>query len=286
MKQRLISGIVVAAVAVTAILIGGYVLDILIILFGGIGIFEFYNAFSKRGYTPVKLFGAVYIALLVLMMYFDGDSYLTIIVHTKAHGAFNLFPPIFLLAMMVLLSLLVFCHEKYNAADAAITVCGGFYVIFFLSYFVKLRGLDGGAYLFFLALIGAVATDTFAYFIGKAIGKRKLIEAISPHKTVAGSIAGFAGNIAVLTIYGIVLWYTGAYQGLPLYHYPIIGAITGIVSQIGDLAASAIKRYAGIKDFGKIIPGHGGILDRIDSYLFAIPVVYYYLLFCGIGGAV
>ncbi len=284
MKQRLISGIVVAAVAVTAIIIGGYVLDILIILFGGIGVFEFYNAFSKRGYTPVKSFGFVYIALLVLMMYFDGDSYLSIVVHIKGRGPVNLFPPVFLLAVLVLLSLLVFFHEKYNAADAAITVFGGFYVVFLISYFGKLRELNGGVYLFFLALVGAVATDTFAYFIGKAIGKKKLIEAISPHKTVAGSVAGLTGNIVVLTIYGLVLWYTGAYRGLSLYHYPIIGVITGIVSQVGDLAASAIKRYAGIKDFGKIIPGHGGILDRIDSYLFAIPVVYYYLIFCGIGG--
>jgi cytidylyltransferase family len=286
MKQRLISGLIVAALAVTAIIIGGYVLDILIILFAGIGIFEFYNAFSKKGYSPVKLFGFVYIVLLVLMMYFDGDSYLSIVIHTQKYGSFNLFPPVFLLAMMLLLSLIVFLHEKYNIADAAITIFGGFYVMFFISYFVKIRDLDGGVYLFFLALVGAVATDTFAYFIGKAIGKKKLIEAISPHKTVAGSVGGFVGNILVLTIYGIVLWYTGAYRGLPIYHYAIIGAVTGVVSQIGDLAASAIKRYVGIKDFGKIIPGHGGILDRIDSYLFAIPVVYYYLLFCGIGGAI
>ena len=286
MKQRLISGIIVAAVAVTAIIIGGYVLDILIILFAGIGLFEFYDAFSKRGFAPVKAFSAVYLALLVLMMYLKSDSFFSILIHTKRLGEVNLFPPIFFIAMLILLAKLVFQHEKYNAVDASITVFGGFYVVFFISYFSKIRAFEGGVYLFFLALVGAVATDTFAYFIGKAIGKRKLIEAISPKKTVAGSVGGFVGNIVVLTIYGVVLWYTGAYRGLALYQYPIIGAVTGVVSQIGDLTASAIKRYAGIKDFGKIIPGHGGILDRIDSYLFAIPVVYYYLLFCGIGGAV
>lgn len=285
MKQRLISGIIVAAVAVTAIIIGGYVLDILILLFAGIGIVEFYNAFSKRGFSPIKSFGFIFIALLILMMYFDGNSYLSIIVNIKTRGPVNLFPPIFLISMMVLLALLVFRHESFNAADAAITVCGGFYVVFFISYFVKLRDLDGGVYLFFLALIGAVATDTFAYFIGRKFGKRKLLEAISPHKTIAGSIGGFVGNIVILTVYGLILWYSGAYRGLAIFHYPILGAITGIVSQIGDLVASAIKRYAGIKDFGKIIPGHGGILDRIDSYLFAIPVVYCYLLFIGMGGA-
>lgn len=182
----MISGVVVAAIAVAAILIGGYVLDILVLLFGGIGIFEFYNAFSKRGYAPIKLFGILYIVLLALMMYFDGDSYLSIMIEAKAFGRVNLFPPIFLLGMLILLALLVFRHEAYNAADAAITVFGGFYVLFLISYFVKLRDLEGGVYLFFLALIGAVATDTFAYFIGRAFGKRKLIEEISPNKTVAG----------------------------------------------------------------------------------------------------
>lgn len=285
MKQRLISGLIVAAVAVAAILIGGYVLDLLILIFAGVGLFEFYNAFAKRGYSPVKLFGVVYIALLALMMYFNGDSYFTILLPTARFGNLNLFPPVFLAALIVLLALIVFQHEKYDAVDAAITVCGGFYVVFLISYFAKLRDLEGGVYLFFLALIGAVATDTFAYFIGKAFGKRKLIEAISPNKTVAGSVGGLLGNVAVLTIFGIVLWTLEAYRGLPLFHYPLIGLLTGVVSQIGDLAASAIKRYTGIKDFGKIIPGHGGVLDRIDSYLFAIPVVYYYLLFCGIGGA-
>ena len=125
----MISGVVVAAIAVAAILIGGYVLDILVLLFGGIGIFEFYNAFSKRGYAPIKLFGILYIVLLALMMYFDGDSYLSIMIEAKAFGRVNLFPPIFLLGMLILLALLVFRHEAYNAADAAITVFGGFYVL-------------------------------------------------------------------------------------------------------------------------------------------------------------
>lgn len=285
MKQRLISGLIVAAVAICAIVIGGYLFEILVLLFAGIGIFEFYSAFSKKGYSPIKIFGIIFLALFALMIYFESESLFSITVNVWKLGVINIFPPVFLISMLVLLALIVFKYEKYSAVDVAITLFGGSYVVFLTSYFVKLRFLNGGIYLFFLALAGAVVTDTFAYFVGRAIGKKKLLEAISPKKTVAGSVGGFVSNIIILTVYGAVLWFTGAYKGLAIYHYSIIGALTGIVSQIGDLAASAIKRYAGIKDFGKIMPGHGGILDRIDSYLFTIPVVYYYLLFCGIGGA-
>ena len=114
--------------------------------------------------------------------------------------------------------------------------------------------------------------------------KRKLLPSVSPKKTVAGSVGGFLGNIILITIIGAVLIYSDTYTGMALYHYIILGALIGIVAQVGDLVASAIKRYAGVKDFGKIIPGHGGILDRIDSYIFTVPVVYYYLLLFGIGG--
>lgn len=107
------------------------------------------------------------------MMYFDGDSYLSIMIEAKAFGRVNLFPPIFLLGMLILLALLVFRHEAYNAADAAITVFGGFYVLFLISYFVKLRDLEGGVYLFFLALIGAVGNRYLCVFYRKSLWQAK-----------------------------------------------------------------------------------------------------------------
>ncbi len=284
MKQRIISGVIVAAVAIAAIITGGYFFDVLVLLFGCVAIFEFYTAFSKKGYSPVRPAGLFYTALLGVMIFLKSDSLFEIRVNIGKSGDLNIFAPVFLLFVMILLVLIVVKHDDHNIADISVTLFGGFYVTFLISYFVKLRFMDGGIYLFFLALASAVATDTFAFFVGKAIGKRKLIEAISPKKTVAGSIGGFLGSIVIITAYGLVLWFTGAYKGLAVYHYPIIAAVSGIISQFGDLAASAIKRYAGIKDFGKLIPGHGGILDRIDSYLFTIPVVYYYLLFMGVGG--
>lgn len=284
MKKRIISGAIFATIAISMIVIGGKILDCFLLLIASIGIFEFYNAFSKKGYSPVKIYGLFYILLLAAMLYFESDSILNIMLKTEKYGEFNIFVPLFLVSLMALMSLLVFKNNKYNIIDLTVTVFGGFYVIFFISYFIKLRNLEGGLYLFFVSLIGAIATDTFAYFVGCAIGKRKLIPSVSPNKTVAGSVGGFIGSICLLTIIGYVLIYTKTYDGMALYHYSIIGAISGIVAQIGDLVASSIKRFTGIKDYGKLIPGHGGILDRIDSYLFVVPVVYYYLLLFRIGG--
>ena len=280
MKQRVISALVISALAIVAILCGGYVFDIVILALATIGLFEFYNAFEKKGHSPLKFFGLVYIGLLVLMLFVINDSsYMSIYFR-----GVNLFPPIFILHFLLLLSFVVFRFKKYNAIDVAITILGGFYVVGLISYFANLRNLSGGVYLFFIPLGGAIATDTFALFIGKKFGKRKLIPSVSPNKTVAGSVGGFSCNIILVTVAGIILVFADFYTGMPIYHYPILGAIIGITAQIGDLVASSIKRYTGIKDFGKIIPGHGGILDRIDSYIFTIPVVYYYLLLFGIGG--
>ncbi|MBE7058827.1 MAG: phosphatidate cytidylyltransferase [Ruminococcaceae bacterium] len=284
MKQRVISALIISAIAIVAIILGGIVFDIAILLMATIGLYEFYGAFAKKGHSPIRIFGLVYIGLLALMIFLDSKSYLSIILETKSNVTIDLFPPIFILHFLLLLSFVVFKFEKYTPFDVAVTIFGGFYVVALLSYFINLRNLSGGMYLFIIPLVGAIATDTFALFAGKQFGKKKLIPAVSPNKTVAGSIGGFCGSIIILTIGGMVLVFGGFYTDMPIYHYPILGAIIGITAQIGDLAASSIKRYTGIKDFGKLIPGHGGILDRIDSYIFTIPVVYYYLLLFGIGG--
>ena len=115
-------------------------------------------------------------------------------------------------------------------------------------------------------------------FTGLLWGKKKLIPAISPKKTVAGSIGSVVGSTVAVTIYGLILHYTNAMaHPVSVLHFAVLGLLMGVSSQIGDLSASAIKRYCGIKDFGKLIPGHGGILDRFDSMLFNLPIVYCYI---------
>ena len=134
-----------------------------------------------------------------------------------------------------------------------------------------------GKYLVWLIFIGSWVSDTLAYYSGKYLGKKKLCPEVSPNKTIAGSIGGLLGATIGCGIFGIVL---GKYiTGVEVIHYFLIGALCGIMGQFGDLVASSIKRNVGLKDYGNLIPGHGGILDRFDSILFNGVVVFYYITF-------
>jgi phosphatidate cytidylyltransferase len=161
-------------------------------------------------------------------------------------------------------------------------VIGCLYVGLLFSSFVLLRGMPGriavrpfgvadrGAWLMLFAAMCVWATDTFAYFVGRTIGRTPLAPTLSPAKTVEGAIGGLVGAMAVGAAFGI--WIQ-----LPWQHSLVVGLLAGLVGQIGDLFESALKREIGIKDFGQIMPGHGGLLDRVDSLLFVIPLAYLYL---------
>ena len=127
----------------------------------------------------------------------------------------------------------------------------------------------GAAYLW-LAFLGTWASDTFAYFVGTYLGKHKLCPLISPGKTIEGAIGGMIGSVIAIMLLGVLF-------KLPVYHCIIMGILVGIAAPLGDLVESAIKRFAGVKDSGQILPGHGGILDRFDSILFTVPAIYYYM---------
>ena len=125
--------------------------------------------------------------------------------------------------------------------------------------------------------MGSWIADTTAYYSGKYLGKRKICPEVSPKKTVAGSVGGFLGSTIGCGIYGLII---GNYiPEVSIIHFFLIGALCGIMGQFGDLVASSVKRYVGIKDYSNLIPGHGGILDRFDSILFNAAVVFYYLTF-------
>jgi phosphatidate cytidylyltransferase len=156
------------------------------------------------------------------------------------------------------------------------------YVGFLFSSFVLLRGTPGriivkpfgaadrGAWLMLYAAMCVWATDTSAYFVGRAVGRTPLAPKLSPGKTVEGAVGGLVGAMVVGAGFGFWIH-------LPWYHSLAIGLVAGIAGQIGDLFESALKREIGVKDFGHIMPGHGGVLDRVDSLLFVIPLAYLYL---------
>jgi phosphatidate cytidylyltransferase len=121
-------------------------------------------------------------------------------------------------------------------------------------------------------LLTAFGTDIFAYFTGQAIGKHKLSPKISPKKTIEGAIGGILGSVLLCVVFGHF------FGELLLLHYAVIGVLGSILAQLGDLTASIFKRKMGVKDYGMLIPGHGGIMDRFDSVLFTAPFVYYYIM--------
>lgn len=182
-----------------------------------------------------------------------------------------------ILFVMVLCSLSVFAHKEVNFKDVCASLFIVIYSVVILTRLALMREMENGLALVFLAFIGAWLPDTVAYFAGNLFGKRKLIPDISPNKTVAGSIGAFVGAVAFYLIYGSVLSAIGF--NVNFIRLLILSVICGAVSQIGDLSASVMKRTFNIKDFGNLIPGHGGLLDRIDSLMFVTPVVYYFVMF-------
>lgn len=143
---------------------------------------------------------------------------------------------------------------------------------FFLSSFLRIRGMTDGIYLILLPFVAAFCSDAFALFAGLLFGKHKLAPALSPKKTVEGAVGGLLGGALCCVIYGLVL--SQFFQKTPIYWLlAIYGILGSMVSQIGDLSFSYIKREYGLKDYGNVFPGHGGVLDRFDSVIFCTPLV-------------
>jgi phosphatidate cytidylyltransferase len=188
-------------------------------------------------------------------------------------------PALIGIALFVAL-MLVFIYrmlkKRYEAQQAVFLLFGLVYIPIPLGMLLNISFSDVGI-LVWLVFIIACATDVAAYFVGMKFGRRKLIPAVSPKKSVAGAVGGFVFGTLFTVLTGVVFKSFGFYK--PLYHYILIGVAGSIVSQFGDLTASMIKRMFHKKDYGSLIPGHGGILDRIDSILFVIPVVYLYAYF-------
>lgn len=172
----------------------------------------------------------------------------------------------------VLASLLyLFNIENRKLEDAMATITGIFYVVYFSFHVVLVENLGDPSILVWLIVLSAFGSDVCAYFTGMAIGRHKLCPKISPKKTIEGAIGGVLGSILVCGAFGF--FFAEEY----FVHCLAIGAIGAVISQCGDLTASVFKRKMGIKDYGNLIPGHGGILDRFDSVLFTAPTIYYYI---------
>lgn len=185
---------------------------------------------------------------------------------------------LFAVTVLVLLSGLLFLFRirdiRQSAGEIALFLMGFLYVPFLLGHLMLLRGLPYGIQWIFLLLVIVMSGDTGAYYVGSSLGRRKLYPIVSPNKSIEGALGGLAGSIA-----GAVIAKFTFFPELALADAVVTALLLGTLGQLGDLFESLLKRSFGVKDSGVIIPGHGGILDRLDSILFAAPAAFYYAVF-------
>lgn len=261
---RLISGIALLALSFLLIGMGGNTLLVAIFLISEIGIFELYRVMkmeeSGLGFVGYFMTGLWFFLLFLfkrnLML---GEVF------------------ILLMVAMVVISLLLFViqYPKQSASQLFMTVFGFLYVSFMLSFvYLTRENVRHGEWLVWLIYISSWGSDTCAYVVGRLFGKRKLAPVLSPKKSIEGAVGGVVGAALLGLLYGyLMIRIKGETEAiLPLF--TVIGGIGSMISQIGDLAASGIKRNFDIKDYGKLIPGHGGILDRFDSMIMTAPIVF------------
>ena len=177
----------------------------------------------------------------------------------------------------VLFAELLLFHQQLNVEELALTFFAGFVIPFLLGSIVRIHSHDNGRHLILLPFVIAFLSDTGAYFTGRAFGKHKLAPVISPNKTVEGLVGGLLGAVAGVALYCFILQRFFGFAVHYLY-VPVYGVLGSLGAVFGDLCFSAVKRKTGIKDYGNLIPGHGGILDRFDSMVVVAPLVELLLL--------
>lgn len=243
-----------------------YVVDIFLAIIACISMQEYMNAISKDA-KPIRWLGyisCIFIAFIHIIPQYIPEPILNNIIILAI--------PILLL---VLFTTIVATNMRINFKDVSYTLFGIVYIVTCIAFIAKIRGLEHGNWLVWFAIIAAWASDTFAYFIGKRFGKHKFSK-VSPKKSIEGCIAGVVGAVIVALIYTYAVNEITSLNFSYIY-ITIITAILSIIGQIGDFAASSIKRYVDVKDYSNLIPGHGGMLDRIDSLMFLSPFAYVFL---------
>ena len=253
-KTRLISGIVLVLIALLTICTGNIVLFMTLLAVSLIGTQELYKAMKVREEHFTLLEIAGYIGII---------GYYLCLLLAPEYQLMELIG-----ALVLLMFVYVFTFPKYHAEQIMAAMFGIIYVGVMLSFIYQTRCLEGGAYHVWLIFISSWGCDTCAYWVGIMMGKHKMTPELSPKKTKEGAVGGILGAALLGAIYGAV-------TGGTVWVYALICAVGGMISMIGDLSASAIKRNQGIKDYGDLIPGHGGILDRFDSVIFTAPNIYF-----------
>ncbi|PKN70631.1 MAG: hypothetical protein CVU54_04530 [Deltaproteobacteria bacterium HGW-Deltaproteobacteria-12] len=259
---RWLTGLILAAVIFGIILFAPpFALVLVIVLVAAGGIWEYNNIVFGKGFLPEKIEGTIF-ALIIPFVIFFGSSQLVLAV----------------LVFCVLIAFIIFLggikESNFDVISVAKVIFGFMYIPFLISHFILLRISDNGVLWVLFVLVLAFAGDIAALYIGKYFGKHKISPLISPGKTVEGTI----GLVLASTLACLIFSYF-YFPGVPLGKIGVLAFTGSIIGQLGDLSESAIKRNYGLKDASSLLPGHGGLMDRLDCLLFLAPYVYYYRIY-------
>ncbi len=263
-KTRLLSGIILVAVLLALGILGGDVLLAGLCIVSEVGLFELYRV------CKIEKSGLGIIGYVLVVAYYFGIKLAGMGISREV--------VIFSLAMALLIAVMavyVFTYPKYHASQVMAAFFGFFYVAVMLSCIYLTRMLVGGNYYIWLIFLCSWGCDTCAYCVGMLLGKHKMAPILSPKKSVEGAVGGVVGAALLTVLYGFVFQKNMGLTVSEIWVMAAISAAGALVSMVGDLAASAIKRNYEIKDYGKLIPGHGGILDRFDSVIFTAPLIFF-----------
>jgi phosphatidate cytidylyltransferase len=265
LRQRLVTGFVLASVALVSVWYGAPWFTLFIGLAGVVGICEFYHICNLRLNSVLAFFGIVMTSLFIASAHLPGVSRVEV------------------LGIGTILSLiwLLFRRNKERAfRDWAWMIGGAVYIGLLLSFLVLIREFPFGREWVYLVILANIGSDVFAYFLGRSLGKRPLAASISPSKTWAGFFGGLVGTISI----GLVCFHFVAFPiGVTYGQAALLCGCIGISAPLGDLVESLLKRNCQRKEAGNLLPGHGGVLDRLDSVLFSGTMGYFYLLWSGLG---
>ena len=259
--KRVTSALLGFPLVIVVLLFGNkYVIDAVMAIVAIISLQEYFNAFKE--YKPIKWIGYL-LAFLICFIH--------LVPQEQLFSYIGLSIPVVIVALFIEL---VIKDLKINIIDIAITLFGIFYVALFTMFIPLLAGTENGKILIWYAIFAAWGRDTTAYIVGKTfkLGKHKFSK-VSPNKSVEGCIAGVIGAVILSLIFTVCI---NKFMQFDISYVKvlIVSAILSVIGQFGDFAASSIKRFTGIKDFSNLIPGHGGLLDRIDSLIFISPFAY------------
>lgn len=262
-RARLLSGIVLVLLAIILVSRGGILLYCVTAVLSLIGMYELYRV---MGIEKKALGAAGYLACITYygLVWFDGQQHVTLMA---------------VAALMLIMTIYVFTFPKYGTEQVTVAFFGIFYVGIMLSCLYQVRAMADGRYLVWLIFLSSWGCDTCAYCVGMLFGKHKMAPILSPKKSIEGAIGGVVGSALLGLGYACLFGGRMLEIGNPQVACGAACGIAAMISQIGDLAASAIKRNHNVKDYGHLIPGHGGVLDRFDSVIFTAPAIFFAVTF-------